>query len=215
MAALAVMAGVIVLASGCGGGSSTDPDASPSATSNVAKEVAYTNCMRAHGVAVSVGSNGGFSVSGSSSDGSSGASQKAFDSAQDACRHLLPNGGQPNQAQRAAHQAQALQQALKYTQCMRSHGVPDFPDPKASGTINISTSGHRGSNVSGPLARASAACAYLLLDGSATASPTISSVLIRPDAAREELRAGHPCHHSALAIRIGSAAGSVSLMVGV
>jgi hypothetical protein len=159
MAALAVMAGVIVLASGCGGGSSTDPDASPSATSNVAKEVAYTNCMRAHGVAVSVGSNGGFSVSGSSSDGSSGASQKAFDSAQDACRHLLPNGGQPNQAQRAAHQAQALQQALKYTQCMRSHGVPDFPDPSE----NNGAVGFNHVNASAPgYTKANQACQSLL-----------------------------------------------------
>jgi subtilase family serine protease len=61
---------------------------------------------------------------------------------------------------------------LAYAHCMQTHGVPDFPDPKASGTISISTSGHRGNNVGGPLARASAACAYLLLDGSATTSPT-------------------------------------------
>lgn len=160
MAALAVVAGVIALAAGCGGGSSTDPAASPSATSNVAKEVAYSNCMRAHGVDVSVSSNGGFSVSGSSSsNGSSGTSRKAFDSAQDACRHLLPNGGQPNQAQRAAHQAQALKQALKYTQCMRSHGVTDFPDPSE----NNGAVGFNHVNASAPgYAKANQACQSLL-----------------------------------------------------
>jgi len=43
-----------------------------------------------------------------------------------ACRHLLPNGGNvPDQA--------ALQQDLTalrgFAQCMRSHGVPNWPDP--------------------------------------------------------------------------------------
>ena len=122
------MAGIILLASGCGGGSSSDPAASFSpGTSNVAKEVAYSNCMRAHGVDVSVGANGNLS-SGSSGNGSqSGASVQ---SAQDACRHLLPNGGQPSQAA----QEKKLKDALKYTQCMRSHGEPNFPDPTVSGS---------------------------------------------------------------------------------
>lgn len=82
------------------------------------------DCMRAHGVDVSVNSNGQISSNGGG--GGSGGPQAA-QSAQNACRHLLPNGGQPSQAQ----QAKALQLALKYTQCMRSHGVPNFPDPSA------------------------------------------------------------------------------------
>jgi hypothetical protein len=130
MSALAVMAGIILLASGCGGSPSSSSDASSSSspgassspgTSNAAKEVAFVDCMRAHGVDVSVGSNGQISSNGGGGSGGPQAAQ----SAQNACRHLLPNGGQPSQAQ----QAKALQQALKYTQCMRSHGVPKFPDP--------------------------------------------------------------------------------------
>jgi len=117
------MAGIILLASGCGSPSS-NPDASSSTgSSNVAKAVAYSNCMRAHGVDVTVGSNG--DITGGGSGGGSGGPQQTVQSAQDACRHLLPNGGQPSQAQ----QAQALKQALKYTQCMRSHGMPNFPGP--------------------------------------------------------------------------------------
>jgi hypothetical protein len=69
------------------------------------------------------GSSNG-SISGGSGGGSGGPPQ-TVQSAQDACRHLLPNGGQPSQAQ----QQNNLKQALKYTQCMRSHGVPNFPDP--------------------------------------------------------------------------------------
>jgi hypothetical protein len=137
MAALAVMAGIILLASGCGGSSSSNPDASSTAgTSNIAKEVAYSNCMRAHGVNITVGSNGNLSGSSGGSNGQQSGPPQTFQSAQDACRHLLPNGGRPNQAQ----QEEALNRALKYTQCMRSHGVPNFPDPSSgpNGAIGFS-----------------------------------------------------------------------------
>jgi hypothetical protein len=128
MAALAVMAGIVLLASGCGGGSSSNPDASSSpGTSNIAKDVAYSNCMHAHGVNISISSNGSFTGGGGSGGHDSG-SQAKDQSAQNACRHLLPSGS-PDQSQVAAHQAQALEQDLKYTQCMRSHGMPNFPDP--------------------------------------------------------------------------------------
>jgi len=35
----------------------------------------------------------------------------------------------------AAAGATAYQQALSYTRCMRSHGVPGFPDPTSQGTF--------------------------------------------------------------------------------
>ena len=125
IAALAVMAGITLLASGCGGSPSSGPGAtSTTGTPAATKAVAYSNCMRAHGVDVSVGSNGNLSSGG----GSGGASSQTVQAAQNACRHLLPNGGQPSQAQQQAN----LKQALKYTQCMRSHGMPDFPDPSAN-----------------------------------------------------------------------------------
>ncbi len=31
--------------------------------------------------------------------------------------------------------------ALKYTDCMRSHGEPDFPDPNGQGMITINPTG--------------------------------------------------------------------------
>ncbi|MGD0809032.1 MAG: hypothetical protein ABSA91_04900 [Acidimicrobiales bacterium] len=44
-------------------------------------------------------------------------------------RRQHPNDGNgPSQAQLA----QMMSRALKYSQCMRSHGVPDFPDPTES-----------------------------------------------------------------------------------
>jgi hypothetical protein len=51
-----------------------------------------------------------------------------YKSAQRACRKLLPNGGRSNPQE----QAKELQKALAFADCMRSHGVPKFPDPKAT-----------------------------------------------------------------------------------
>ncbi len=45
-------------------------------------------------------------------------------SADKTCRRLLP-GGVPTPAQNQ----QALAKGLKFAQCMRSHGVPNYPDP--------------------------------------------------------------------------------------
>jgi hypothetical protein len=55
-----------------------------------------------------------------------------FRSASSSCNHLLPNGGSgPSPVQ--IRQVRAL--ALAYSQCVRSHGVPSFPDPASDGRI--------------------------------------------------------------------------------
>ena len=156
------MAGIIVLASGCGASPSGDSDASASSspgTSNVAKEVAYANCMHAHGVNVSVGSGGNVSI------GSSGSGPpQTVQAAQRACMHLLPNGGQPPKAK----QQQELQQALKYSQCMRSHGLPNFPDPTSNGNGPVGFSIPNGSGInpnSATYQQANQACQSLMPGG--------------------------------------------------
>jgi len=100
-----------------GGGAGEEADA-----------LAYAECMRAHGVPnfPDPNSQGGFSIQGGPGSGID-PSSASFQAADKTCRHLLPNGGQPT----AAQQAQAMAQALRFSQCMRSHGVPDFPDPQA------------------------------------------------------------------------------------
>jgi hypothetical protein len=61
-----------------------------------------------------------------------GVSSAGFQSAQSACRHLLPNGGRPpNEAERRRVAVQSLQ----FSRCVRSHGVPNFPDPDVTGRI--------------------------------------------------------------------------------
>jgi hypothetical protein len=51
---------------------------------------------------------------------------RTFQGAMQACRTYLPNGGHPT----AAQTAKAKAQALAMSRCMRTHGVPNFPDPQ-------------------------------------------------------------------------------------
>ena len=53
-------------------------------------------------------------------------SNPTFQAAQRACGSLLP---QPT----AAQKAQALTQLLKFSACMRAHGIKQFPDPTTQG----------------------------------------------------------------------------------
>jgi hypothetical protein len=53
--------------------------------------------------------------------------------AQRACKKNLPALGPHTSAQKLAANAEAL----KYAACMRSNGVPDFPDPNGQGQIQI------------------------------------------------------------------------------
>jgi hypothetical protein len=76
--------------------------------------------MRAHGAPSwpDPGSDGYFT-------GNIDVSHSQYLSANAACEHLLPNGGVLSQAQ--IHQS--LSTLSKYAACMRSHGIPGFPDP--------------------------------------------------------------------------------------
>jgi hypothetical protein len=97
-----------------------------------AKALAFARCMRSHGVSNFPDPTGGelglqvqktpdsTSVNGVEVNG------PAFQSAMQACRSYLPNGGHPSAAQTAKVKAQAL----AMSRCMRSHGVPNFPDPQ-------------------------------------------------------------------------------------
>ena len=116
---LAAVAGITLLAAGCSG--------SPTVTTALTgyqKALAYAQCMRTHGVPhfPDPNSRGIFGVSPSELGPSNGAQ---FQRADKACRHLLP-GSQP---MTAVQQRQATDQALRFVACMRSHGLPAFPDP--------------------------------------------------------------------------------------
>jgi len=85
----------------------------------------YAQCMRSHGVVdfPDPSSNGTILVGGTVSQ------SPQYPAADNTCRKLLPNGGVPT----AAQQAQGIAQLLKFSVCMRAHGISDYPDPTSNG----------------------------------------------------------------------------------
>jgi hypothetical protein len=114
------MAAIGLLAAACGGGSGSSALAG---TTAYQKALAYAQCMRAHGEPSypDPTSNGGFIINGQK-DHLNG---QLMQSANKTCQHLLPKA----RPMTAAQQRQATAQALKYVACMRTHGIPNMPDP--------------------------------------------------------------------------------------
>jgi hypothetical protein len=110
--------------------------ASPSSTgsggsSNAAgsadsKALAYARCVRSHGVPdfPDPNSAGEFNKT---SLARLAASNSQYQTASNACAHLLPSGSGPT----AAELRQEWNGMASFARCMRSHGVPNWPDPTA------------------------------------------------------------------------------------
>jgi hypothetical protein len=128
----------------CGSSGSGDKQAASIAGSTgYAKMLKFSSCMRAHGVSgfPDPTSTGGLLLKAGPGSGIDPRSP-AFQSAQQACKKLLPNGGHPgpvSASQRAA--------ALRFSQCMRAHGVPNFPDPSFGAGGGIQLGFRRGSGI--------------------------------------------------------------------
>jgi len=60
----------------------------------------------------------------------------------------MPGGGPPGPGSTTHPSAQALAQMVKVAQCMRRHGVPDFPDPRTSVPSNPFPAGSTGGVIS-------------------------------------------------------------------
>jgi hypothetical protein len=96
-----------------------------------AQLIAYATCMRSHGVTKypdPSSSNGGAVHYG----GSTGINPNspAFQAALQACQKYLPAGNNTSNQGNAGETG-----LLKFAQCMRSHGVSNFPDPSAKGLL--------------------------------------------------------------------------------
>jgi hypothetical protein len=105
---------LVLLATACG---SSPPAAGPAVNS---KAVAYSRCLRAHGVPdfPDPASGGGVPKV---TPRQAGVSNSRFQIAQRACAPLL----QPP----AAQAPQIMTGLLTFARCMRSAGIPDWPDP--------------------------------------------------------------------------------------
>src|SRR5512133_3505088 len=152
------LVGLLLLAAACGGGTSganvahvgTTNHANGSGSSNASASDdpnAYPKCMRSHGVGnfPDPDSNNALRMDGIDRN------SPTFKAAARACRSLAPTPAPP------AQQAQDQAQMLAFAQCMRSHGVPAFPDPQATNGAPNLTPGQI--NPNSPIVKAAiAAC---------------------------------------------------------
>ena len=119
----------------------------------LAQATRYAACMRAHGVPgfpdPSAGPNGSFGFRIDGQQPGTGPSQ--IQTAQNACSSFLPNHGVAPPLSAAEQQ-----DFLNWAACIRTHGMPNFPDPVFSGggvQIRISApagGGNVGGSASGP-----------------------------------------------------------------
>jgi hypothetical protein len=86
--------------------------------------VKYSACMRSHGLPEFPDPNAEGLVTINASMGID-PNSPVFEKAEADCQKLLPVGEAPSQAQ----QQQFERQALAFAACMRSHGLPSWPDP--------------------------------------------------------------------------------------
>lgn len=147
-AAILVTVALAAMAAGCSGSSgnhvaqlgttgthpsSTSPTntSSPSGRSDSTVGLQFSQCMRSHGIAkfpdLTTSSNriGSLMPKISVSMQQLGVSSSQFAAAESACRHLLPNGGRTT----SSESLQDLNAMRAFARCMRSHGVPTWPDP--------------------------------------------------------------------------------------
>lgn len=123
--ALLALSGLLLAA--CSSGSSSDPSSAPAAGSSSSSQtgqLAFVNCIRTHGVPNMPDPQNGRFVMGSSVQ-----DNPNFQSALQACEHLLGAGGIGGGANNSA--------MLNYAHCMQTHGEPQFPDPQANGALDI------------------------------------------------------------------------------
>ena len=110
---------------GCGSSTAQPP------TTTSTGWVAFSSCMRSNGVARYPDPDSTGKPPKRSAQ-QLGVSSTQFTAANTACRHLLPNGGGPPSR---SQQQQVVAQGLSFARCVRSHGVPNFPDPASDGRI--------------------------------------------------------------------------------
>jgi hypothetical protein len=117
------------------GGKTAEPSASASTGSAEDRDAifAYAKCMRENGVPnfpdPEVGEHGEFRLS---LPGGEGFDKEKVDAAQEKCKKLMPNGGEPPKAD-----PEQIDRMREYAKCMRENGVPKFPDPNAEGGFQI------------------------------------------------------------------------------
>jgi hypothetical protein len=134
LAALALIA-MVALISACGSSAPAETGsggASNNTAANAQKAVKFAECMRNNGVSQfpDPGASGKLTIDAVANGSSLDATTPAFKQAISACKDLEPAGFMGSK--RSSQQQRA---ALKFAQCIRANGVPDFPDPIPNGPL--------------------------------------------------------------------------------
>jgi hypothetical protein len=135
LAALIAAALPLAACGSSGSNSSGTTGTNAAAPAKYNQALQFAQCMRSHGVPnfpdPKANGNGGMQIEstpGSTKVNGVSVNGPAFRSAMQACRSKLPNGGHPQPLSAARRQ-----QMLQFSQCMRNHGITNFPDPTFSG----------------------------------------------------------------------------------
>ncbi|GGN68099.1 hypothetical protein GCM10010112_32120 [Actinoplanes lobatus] len=138
-----VIGGLLVLSAGCTARDPDDPtvasavngsaapSAAPSASFDPDAPLKYAKCMREQGMAwfpdpPAPGQAQSLNIPQGLPDG-------AFEAAEEACRQWAPNSSEKG----AGPTAEDIEKLRAVSQCMRENGVPEFPDPKADGSMML------------------------------------------------------------------------------
>jgi hypothetical protein len=128
----------------------------------------FASCMRSHGLPGFPDPNAQGVITGNAGSGLDPGSPQ-FQKAQQSCAKFLPNGGTPSPAQ----QALMRRQALAFSACMRSHGLPKFPDPQfgAGGRVALRIGSSSGIDPRSPQFQAAQKTCGSLLPGRIKGGP--------------------------------------------
>jgi hypothetical protein len=137
LALLALMAGVALI-SACGStapagtASGSSAGGTSGSTASAQKAVKFAECMRSNGVSQfpDPGASGNLTIDAVVNGSKLDPNAPAFKQAISACKALEPPGF--TGTKRSSQQQSA---ALKFAQCVRANGVPDFPDPLPNGPL--------------------------------------------------------------------------------
>ncbi|MFB4277393.1 MULTISPECIES: hypothetical protein [unclassified Nonomuraea] len=101
-------------------GAGGDSEASP---------IRFSRCMREQGITwfPDPQPDGGLVVS-----EPEGTDRKKVEAAEEACKKYSPHGGKPGRTD-----AEGIAKMRRASQCMREHGVTNYPDPDANGNVRI------------------------------------------------------------------------------
>jgi hypothetical protein len=185
----AAIAGVALLAAGCGATTTTSTSGSLSGKSPpgdfVANAYKYSACMRAHGVAnfpdpKVTHTSGGTQVA----IKAVGPASPQYKSAQQACRGILPPPSAADQAQQAADQRRHAQDLVSFARCLRSHGITRFPDPNAQGQLSLQEVQADGIDLQAPSFRAAALACVPASNGGVTRAAVLQATSGNPQQAQ-------------------------------